>query len=213
MGNSKAESDTMLADKFAIRELVDRWIITSDSGFWDEFLATWHADGFMGATWFQANAADFTRKRREGFEAGVSIIHANLGHMSDIVGDRAIAQTKMNISQRATVHDILVDVTATGRFYDFLAKQDGSWGIVRRQGLYEKDRMDPVDQTEDLKLDKDLLNQFPEGYRHLAYLQTHVGFDVKKSGLPLMKGPEVEKLYAEGAAWLDGAPSPGKLDM
>jgi hypothetical protein len=24
-----------------------------------------------------------------------------------------------------------------------------------------------------------------------------------------LKGPEVEKLYAEGAAWLAGAPAPG----
>ena len=167
----------------------------------------------MAATWFQASAEDFTTQRRKGFEAGVSIIHANLGHMSDITGDRAIAQTKMTISQRAKVHDILVDVTATGRFYDFLSKRNDRWGIVRRQGIYEKDRMDPVDPTAHLELEPGLLSEFPEGYRHLGYLQTQAGFDVKKSGLPLMKGPEVEKLYAEGAAWLDGAPTPGKLDF
>lgn len=213
MGDTKTEADTQLGDKVAIRELIDRWIITSDSGFWDEFKKTWHDDGFMAATWFQASAEDFSRKRRAGFEAGVSIIHANLGHMSDIVGDRAIAQTKMIISQRAVVHDIQVDVTATGRFYDFLEKREGRWGIVRRQGIYEKDRMDPVDLAAKLELDADLLAQFPEGYRHLAYLQTQIGYDVKKTGLPVMKGPEVEKLYAEGTAWLDGAPSPGKLDF
>jgi len=213
MTSSPTSSDTLVADKLAIREITDRWIITSDSGFWDEFLETWHDDGFMAATWFQANAAEFTTQRRAGFEKGVSIIHANLGHMSDIVDNRAIAQTKMTISQRAVVHDVPVDVIATGRFYDFFEKRDGRWGIVRRQGIYEKDRMDPVDHNASLTLDQEVLQQFPEGYRHLAYLQTQVGFDVMKTGLPVMKGPDVEKLYAEGAAWLDGAPTPGKLDM
>ncbi len=216
MGELAAGPSSDMEDKIAIRELIDRWIITSDSGLWDEFLDTWHDDGFMAATWFQASGQDFTAKRRAGFEAGVSIIHANLGHMSDIVGARAIAQTKMTISQRATVHDIEVDVTATGRFYDFLEKRADStgaerWGFVRRQGIYEKDRMDPVKSGATLTLDQDLLAQFPQGYRHLAYLQTQIGYEVKKTGLPVMTGPEVERLYTEGAAWLDGAPTPGKL--
>lgn len=203
-------SDTMLADKQAIRELIDRWIITSDAGLWDEFMATWHDDGFMAATWFQASAHEFVTKRRAGFEAGVSIIHHNLAHMSDIAGDRSIAQTKMIISQRAEVHGVLVDVDCIGRFYDFLEKRDDRWGIVRRQPIYEKDRMDPVDPTAALSLDRDLLGRFPVGYRHLAYLQTQIGYDVKRSGMPGLTGPEVERLYAEGKAWLAGAPDPGR---
>jgi hypothetical protein len=210
MQDTNTGTDTLLADKIAIRELVDRWIITSDAGLWDEFIATWHDDGFMAATWFQSNAREFATKRRAGFEAGVSIIHQNLAHMSDIDGDRAIAQTKMIISQRAEVHEILVDVNCIGRFYDFLEKRDSRWGIVRRQPIYEKDRMDPVDPTATLSLDQDLLDQFPAGYRHLAYLQTQIGYDVKRSGMPGLTGPDVERLYAQGAAWLAGAPDPGR---
>jgi hypothetical protein len=79
---------------------------------------------------------------------------------------------------------------------------------VRRQPIYEKDRMDPLDPSADLKLDPDLLGSFPEGYRHLAYLQTRLGFKVKREGLPQLKGPEIERLYRHGRAWLDGAASP-----
>jgi len=99
-------------------------------------------------------------------------------------------------------------VVCTGRFYDFLEKRSGRWGIVRRQPIYEKDRMDPVDPSASLKLDPDLLGSFPEGYRHLAYLQTKLGFKVKREGLPQLKGAEVERLYRHGRAWLDGAASP-----
>lgn len=202
----------VVVDKREIKELVDNWIIFSDSGDWDRFAECWHEDGFMAATWFQAPAAEWVRARREGFERGVSIIHSHGGFSCDVAGDRAISQTKMSISQRAPVHDVLVDVLCTGRFYDFFERREGRWGMVRRQPIYEKDRLDVVSPNETLKLDQELLDSFPEGYRHLAYLQTQVGYNVKKSGMAGLKGPEVEKLYAEGRAWLEGAPTPGRPD-
>jgi hypothetical protein len=196
-------------DKRAIQEIVDQWIIFSDGGDWERFAALWHKDGWMSATWFQAPASDFVKARREGWEKGVSIIHFQGAHTSDIVGNRAIAQTKMTISQRAPVEGVLCDVLCTGRFYDFFEKREGKWGLVRRQPIYEKDRMDPVDPSAKLELDQTILDRFPEGYKHLAYLQTKVGYKVKEKGMPGLKGPEVEKLYAEGKAWLKGSATPG----
>jgi hypothetical protein len=103
------------------------------------------------------------------------------------------------------VHEVPVDVVCTGRFYDFLEKRDGRWGLVLRQPIYEKDRMAPVDPAAHLTLDPALLQRFPEGYRHLAYLQTQIGFTVKPD-MPGLKGPEVEALYARGRTWLAGRP-------
>jgi hypothetical protein len=76
---------------------------------------------------------------------------------------------------------------------------------VLRQPIYEKDRMDPVDPAAKLALDAALLTRFPEGYRHLAYLQTEIGFKVKPD-MPGLKGPQVQALYARGQAWLAGKP-------
>ena len=148
-------------------------------------------------------------RSKRGFERGVNIIHFLGAITCDVVGSRAIAQSKMTIGQRATVDGVLADVTCTGRFYDFFEKRAGRWAIVRRQPIYEKDRLDPVDPAARLELDPELLARFPEGYRHLGYLQTKAGFDVKL-GLPGLRGPEVEKLYAEGKAWLAGSPQPGE---
>ena len=77
------------------------------------------------------------------------------------------------------------------------------WAIVLRRLIYEKDRMDPVDPAAMLKLDQSLLGRFPIGYRHLAYLQTKIGYKVKDD-MPGLDGPEVEALYAGGAEWLKG---------
>jgi len=195
-----------MQDRLAIIETVQNWALWRDAGDWERFRTVWHDDGWMTATWFQGPATQFIEVSRAGFERGVSILHFLGGTSVDLKASRAIAQTKMTINQRAQVDGVLADVVCTGRFYDFFEKRAGRWGIVRRQPIYEKDRIDPVDPSASLKLDPELLIRFPEGYRHLAYLQTKNGFTIKLD-LPQLKGPVVERLYATGRAWLDGAPS------
>jgi hypothetical protein len=138
----------------------------------------------------------------------VNIAHFLGGFSCEIARNRAIAQAKMKIEQRATVDGVEADVTCSGRFYDFLALRDGRWGIVRRQPIYEKDRLDVVDPSASLKLDQAKLASFPYGYRHLGYAQEAQGQQVLR-GLPGLRGPEVDLLYEEGADWLAGSAAPG----
>ena len=198
-----------IADKLAIREVVENWVLYRDMGDWERFATVWHSDGWMTATWFQGPARDFIEASRKLFDQGGNILHLLGGWTCDISDHRAISQVKMTINQRAPLDGVLVDVVCFGRFYDFFEERDGKWGIVRRQPIYEKDRLDPVDPSAVLHLDPDLLSRFPEGYRHLGYLQSKNGFAVK-DGLPGLRGPEVEKLYDEGKAWLDGSKRPGE---
>jgi hypothetical protein len=186
-----------------IREVIENWVLWRDQGDWTRFRTVWHEDGWMMATWFQGPAERFIEVSREGWSRGVSILHFLGGSTIDVAGARAIAQTKMQILQRAPVDGVLCDVACTGRFYDFFEERQGRWAVVLRQPIYEKDRLDPLDPAARLVLDPALLASFPEGYRHLAYLQARNGFTVKRD-MPGLKGPEVERLYARGAQWLEG---------
>ena len=199
----------MIDDKLAIREVIENWALWRDAGDWERFATVWHDDGWMTATWFQGPATKFIEVSRDGFERGVSILHFLGGCTCEIVDDRAIAQTRMTINQRGPVDGVLVDVVCMGRFFDFFEERNGRWGMVRRQPIYEKDRLDPVDPSARLTLDPQRLARFPEGYRHLAYLQSKLGFNVK-TDLPGLRGPVVEKLYAEGREWLAGSDQPGE---
>ena len=190
-------------ERLAIRELVENWALWRDAGDWERFRTVWHDDGRMMATWFQGSCDDFIQVSREGFERGVRILHFLGGISVDIAGDRAVSQAKMTITQRADVEGSECDVVCTGRFVDFLERRDGRWGIVLRQPIYESDRIVPVDPSAAPRLDRDLLESFPVGYRHLAYLQTGLGFEVKRD-MPGLTGPEVEALYASGKRWLSG---------
>lgn len=208
--------NTNLQDELLIRQMVERWAIWRDAGDWERFATVWHKDGVMMATWFQGHFKDFIRVTQEGWNKGVSILHFLGGSAVEISkdGTRAISQTKMTISQRGMVEgegqneeglsvQVLCDVVCTGRFYDFVVREEGAWKLLHRQPIYEKDRIDPVDSSAVVKLDKEKLATFPDGYRHLAYIQTHIGYTVKMD-MPMLKGDAVQVLYQRGADWLAG---------
>jgi hypothetical protein len=192
-------------EKTDIREVIENWVIFRDAAMWDKFKTVWHDDGYMMATWFQGSASEFIRVSREGFERGVRILHFLGGSNVEIAGNRAIAQTKMTITQRAPGHDTLVEVVCSGRFFDFFEKRNEKWAIVLRRLFYEMDRMNVIDPSKQVTLEPELLASFPVGYQHLAYLQTKLGFKVKKN-MPGLRGPEAQALYAHGANWLEGKP-------
>ncbi len=132
------------------------------------------------------------------------ILHFLGGMSVDIAGARAIAQTKMTISQRGPVEGVLCDVVCTGRFYDFLEKRDGRWGIVLRQPIYEKDRLDPVDPAAKLALDPNAAQAISRRLPPPRLSADAHRLHGEDATCRASTEPEVEALYARGAAWLAG---------
>lgn len=99
----------------------------------------------------------------------------------------------MTISQRAELEGTTVEVTCIGRFFDLFLTSDpaveGSpteWKLVRRQPIYERDRMDPV----------------------IAYTALKGSMSARTSRFAM--GP-LANLYAQGDRWLAGARIPDIL--
>ena len=192
-----------LLDKLAIRELLENWAVWRDAGYWERSAPVWHDDGFMMATWFQGTADEFISMSRAGFERGVNILHFLGGCSIDLAGNRAVSQMKMTISQRAPVHDVMVDVLVHRPVSRLPRKAQRQMGFGPAARVLQKDRMDPVDPAQTVKLDPAVLGRFPVGYRNLAHLQSGLGFNVKLD-LPGLAGPANDKLYAFGKTWLEG---------
>src|SRR5260370_17576357 len=139
-----------LLARLTIRERVEDWAVLRDARMWERFRPVWHEDGVMMATWFQGTRDEFIKVSEEGYQKGVRILHFLGGSTIDVSSTRAIAQTKMTISQRAKVDGVLCDVVCTGRFYDFFEKRD-RWGLGLRHPFYGNDRLDPLDPSPLLK--------------------------------------------------------------
>lgn len=192
-----------ITDRIEISQLIEDWALWRDTGQWDRLATVWHSEGRMVTTWCEASGVEFIERTRAAWANGLSALHAQSGTTVDIAGDRALAQTRMRITQRGLVHGVLVDVECDGRFWDALQRENGGWKLRLRQPIYELDRMIPVDPATRPTLDGELLGSFPEGYRHLAYLQTGLGMEVGRS-LPGTRGPAVEALFERGRRWLAG---------
>jgi hypothetical protein len=188
-----------------IKDLIERWVICRDALLWDKWRTVWHKGGTMKATWFEGPFEEFMRVTEEGAKRGLNILHILGGSMVEVDGERAVSITKMMISQRAMLESVLCDVSCHARHFDFWEKREGRWGLVRRDTIADKDRIDPVFSTSYPELDQDLLASFPEEYRYLAYLQTRAGYAVDKDVPRTSGGSALESLYARGDAWLTGA--------
>ena len=134
-----------IGDRLAIRELAENWALFRDARRWDRFRELWHEDGRMITSWVQGTVEDFIKASQAGYDKGVRFLHFLGGTTIDLKGARAIAQTKMTISQRVVIDGVLCDVVLTGRFYLFIEKRNGRWGLILFQPIFEKDRLDPVD--------------------------------------------------------------------
>jgi hypothetical protein len=191
-------------DQLAIFMLMQRWALARDTGDWESLRATAHPDATMTTTWFHGAFDGFVESCRASWARGSRSQHFLGGTVAEIEGERAIAQTRMSINVRSRLDGVEVDAVCLGRFYDRVEMRDGAWRISRRSVIYEKDRIDPVDPQAKIALDPELLGRFPDGYRHLAYLQTRNGSKVNPS-LPTASGEALERLLDEAMAWLAGA--------
>jgi len=190
-----------LLERLEIAELVQSWALYRDTGDWDKLRQTVHADGTMTATWFHGTFEAFISAIQDAWRKGSSSQHFQGGTVVEVLGTKAIAQTRMAILVRGKLEDVSVDVNCLGVFYDRVEKRNGEWRIAKRNVIYDKDTLTSVHAGDAIQLSSERLLRFPEGYRHLAYLQSFNGGNVN-SELPTARSEASVKLKLETQLWL-----------
>lgn len=185
-----------------IREAVENWALWRDTGRWRELRALYTADAVVHTTWFVGPASEFVERCIEASGRGARSQHFIGAVCVELNGPRAIAESRTMLMVRAPLHGVEVDVTCYLRFYDWFEREAGGWRIRMRSGVYEKDRIDPVDPAQNIRLDAAELARYPAGYRHIAYLQAAGGARITPD-LPTPGSDALARLYAEGGRWLE----------
>ena len=169
-----------MEDKLAIRELIDNWAVWRDSFQWDRFRTVWHPEGRMWATWFQGTYEEFIEAEPAGLRQGRAHLSLPRRLLDRHQGQRAPSprpRCRSRSARRSKAWNATCSASAGSTISWKSARANGGW--CWRRLTYEKDQIVPVDPTKAPKLDPKLLARFPVGYRHLAYLQTKVGYKVK----------------------------------
>jgi hypothetical protein len=192
-----------LADKIACAELIQAWGFARDQGRWDDLLAIFHPGGEIAVSWFRGPYPEFVAHCRRNFGGGSEAKHLLWPARVAVNAARATAETNVAILVRQTIEGVVVDLTSQARFLDRLERRDGTWRVVERATVYEKDRLDPIEPSaafEALMAKADAA-KYPAPYRYMAY-RVHAG------GRPLAEPvhydgrPETEALKARYAEWL-----------
>ncbi|HVN98312.1 MAG TPA: nuclear transport factor 2 family protein [Syntrophorhabdaceae bacterium] len=194
--------DRQMQDVMIIRDLIERWAVYRDSLLWDKFRTIWHEDGRMKATWFDGPYEEFIKTTEEGVKHGLNIMHILGGSAIEVKEGRATSLTRFVILQRAMLDGILCDVTTYARHQDLWEKRKSKWGLVSRETICDKDRIDPVNINQKINLDETILGQFPVEYKYLAYLQTKIGYNVDRDVPRLSGGESLIALYERAKNWL-----------
>ena len=171
-------------DIMAIAQVIQIWGLARDQGRWQQLGDTFTPDGCIHVTWFHGAFADFVAASRRMYQPASPRPKHVIGlPVVSVVGDRAVAETNIQILSRFQTGQLAIDNTSYARFLDRLMRGPKGWRICDRVAIYEKDRLDPVqpDPAFDRFMAETDFSAFPEPYRYL-------GHRLESSGRALVDG-------------------------
>ncbi len=198
-----------MEDEHKIASLLIRWGHARDSGDWETLADCFHDDATIHISWISASAREFVERSRIMIEARGSSTrtkHLIAGPWIQVNGNRAFSRCHANLHIRTEVDEQEIDLQSWICFFDLLEKRNNSWRIVKRTGIYEKDRMEPVDPRgfpKDFFADMDL-SVFPASAKFLCYWLQRTGRPPSTNIISAYSDEE-RALKEEGDMWIDTA--------
>lgn len=201
-------SAVTMEDEHQIASLLFRWGHARDSGDWDTLAECFHDNATIHISWISASAKEFVERSRtmiEGRGSSTRTKHLISGPWIQVKGNRAFSRCHANLYIRTEIDGHEFDLQSWIRFFDLLEKRTDSWRIVKRTGVYEKDRMEPVDPRglpKDFFADLDDLPGFPTSVKFLCYWLKRIGRPPSTNIVSAFSDEE-RLLREEGDMWIE----------
>lgn len=189
-----------------ILQLLFRWAHARDYCDWGALAACFHPDATIHIGWISGSASEYVlRVRRQAADraSGAHAKHIVAAPLIQLDGDRAFSICHATLHVRRKIGGVEADIESFMRFFDLCERRDGRWAIVKRTGVYEKDRLLPVDPAGFPAgfWDGIDLAQFPAAKRFLCFAQVKNGAK-PNTDFVSVNSPEEAALYDEGRMWL-----------
>jgi hypothetical protein len=197
-----------LEAELEITRVLFRWAHARDYGDWAALADCFHEDATIHIGWMSGPARDYvsrTQAQAGWRTAGAHAKHVVSAPLIEVAGARAFSICHGTLYVRRKVGGVEVDIESWMRFFDLLERRGGRWAIVKRTGVYEKDRMTAVDPKgfpEGFWEGIDLA-AFPPAKRFLCFAQVKNGSKPNTEFVSVHSAAEVA-LYEEGRRWTAG---------
>ena len=203
--NASSETRDALVSKMEIAELVNSWGYFRDQGRWAELLDAFHPEGAISVSWYDGPYREFVSQSRQLAEAHRDMVikHQVAIPLIKVKGNRGLSEASVTISVRSRTPGGTFEQTSYARFIDRVERRDGRWRILRRDTVYERDRLDAVDQSTLPQSFYENLDRYPAQVMFLASTIKRRGAEISKSTL-LAGTAQVARVYSDNDVWLSG---------
>ena len=197
-------------DEAQVAALLVRWGYARDSDDWETLSRCFHEGATIKISWISAAATDFVERSKAMAAArkpGSHLKHIISPPWIRINNNKAFTRTHATLYIRENVEGHEVDITSWIRFFDFMERRENGWGIVKRMGVYEKDRMDPVDPRGFPPgfFDGMDLSRFPASAKFLCYWLQRIGRPSSAENIVSVHSDGERALLRQGEDWLASA--------
>lgn len=190
------------ADLTTITQLVLGERQARDRGWWGRMAASYWPDSHVVLSWYSGDGPGFVAASEAMSGRGDLSVHRLSPPVVRAVADRARAEVPAAIEVRATVDDVLVDLTSYTRISYRTERRDGDWRIVALDCVYERDTIAPVVPGTVRSLPADELARFRPSYAVLAWYLEHRGYSIGEDLLGDDRPAERDAHYARTFRWL-----------
>ena len=133
-----------LADREAIRDLVQGYAVAVDRKDWTRVRACFTPDAVCDYAWFKGDLDTVLGHIERGLAQFQTTMHLLGNHLAQVTGDTATAETYAVCHHRLQTPTGPADRIVGMRYLDGLVRTPEGWRIRRRDIVVDWQRLDPV---------------------------------------------------------------------
>jgi len=192
-----------MLDREELFDLVRRERFARDQQRFDVMSACFHRDAYIRTSWYDAHGGEaYVEATRTWMSKTGNSKHWVFPAFAQISGDRATVESPATIFNRARMEGVEVDFFVFCRFYSRAVRENGVWKLMSFHVFFERDVMKPVNPSEILPIDWEVLSSMRPSYKFLSYMQHTRGIKVNQELLGDDRPEELSAFHQEEERWL-----------
>jgi hypothetical protein len=191
-----------MSDITAITQLILRERQGRDRGWWDQMRTAFRPDSTVRLSWFTGSGPEFVERSEAMSSRGDLSVHRMAPPAIAVHGDRAHAEASASIELQIDFDGVAAHLISFTRINYRLSKEDGEWGVVSLDAIYERDTLTPALPGASLKVDPADVAGFRPSYALLALYLERRGYPIGADLLGDDRPGEVAAFYESVHTWL-----------
>lgn len=175
-----------------------------DRGWWDQMRPAYRPDSIVRLSWFTGSGPEFVDLSEEMNSRAGSSVHRLCPPSVRVQDDRAHAEASATVEFQVVFDDVPAHLVSYTRVNCRLLKENGAWGILTLDSIYERDTLTPAVPGRLLTVDPEEIASLRSSYGLLALYLQRQGFSIGMDLLGDDRPEDVIAFYEDLNTWLFG---------